>query len=218
MFMPKKGGKNSTQEMKDSKLYKILYLLPIPMFGSSFLLNIMCFRRETMGFYIHKKDKENSIRAIRQIYLGESIEEYNERYEEMCADDDLNYKDPGDYLAAAKASTTKMTKIINKLEKAENEVSGEISEISKELSEASAAIDNASKDVSDAESDIQNAPDELMAAAAGAAESEASKLQKQVQDGDVMGLYKEAKGLKDEVKSDISKLDGLGSAIAKEKK
>lgn len=130
--------------MKESKLYKILYLLPIPMFATSFLLNIMCFRRETMGFYIHRKDKENSIRAIRQIHMGESIEEYNERYEEMCADDDLNYKDPGDYLAAAKASTAKMTKIVNKLAKAASEVAAEESKLSKDLSEASKDYDKLS--------------------------------------------------------------------------
>ena len=63
--------------MKESHLYKILYLLPIPMFGASFLLNIMCFRRETLGFYVHRKDKPNSIRAIRQIYMGETDREYN---------------------------------------------------------------------------------------------------------------------------------------------
>lgn len=108
IFMPKKGGKNSEKEMKESKLWKILYLLPIPMFATSFLLNIMCFRRETMGFYIHRKDKENSIRAIRQIHMGETTEEYNRRYEEMCADDDLNYREPGDYLQAAKDSANKM--------------------------------------------------------------------------------------------------------------
>ena len=33
-----------------------------------------------------------------------------------------------------------------------------------------------------------------------------------------MGLYKEAKGFKADVQSDISKVQGLGSAIAKEKK
>lgn len=77
MFMPRAGGKDSAKEMKDSKLYKLLYLLPVPMFATSFLLNIMCFRRETMGYYIHKKDKENSIRAIRQIYMGETDLDYN---------------------------------------------------------------------------------------------------------------------------------------------
>jgi uncharacterized membrane protein YgcG len=156
MFMPRKGkGKDAEAEMKASHLYKILYLLPIPMFATSFLLNIMCFRRETMGFYIHKKDKENSIRCLRQIYMGETIEEYNERYEEMCADDDLNYKDPGDYLAAAKDSTAKMTKILKKLAKAESEISGEISKLSKEVSDAEsdfgkgmAAVAGASQELS----------------------------------------------------------------------
>lgn len=40
---------------------------------------------------------------------------------------------------------------------------------------------------------------------------EYDKLGKQVEDGDVMGLYKEAKGLKDNV-------EGLGSAYDKKKK
>tara|TARA_B110000285_G_scaffold222879_1_gene277619 strand:- start:1096 stop:1959 length:864 start_codon:yes stop_codon:yes gene_type:complete len=210
MFMPKKGEKDSAADMKTSTAYKVLYLLPIPMFATSFLLNIMCFRRETMGYYIHRKDKENSIRCLRQIYMGESMEEYNERYEEMCADDDLNYKEPGDYLAAAKDSTAKMTKILNKLAKAESEISGEISKLSKEVSDAEgefgkglAMAANASQEVSDAEDAIAKAPGDALSDAISAGGKGYDKLQKQVEDGDVMGLYKQAKGLK-------TKVEGLG--------
>ena len=71
IMMPKatsgtgKEAKEAEDAMKQSSLFKWLYLLPIPMFGASFLLNVMCFRRESLGYYIHKKDKENSMRALR---------------------------------------------------------------------------------------------------------------------------------------------------------
>lgn len=101
----------------------------------------------------------------------------------MCADDDLNYKDPGDYLAAAKASTGKMTKILNKLAKAESEISGEISKISKEVSEASAeydkiskAISNVSKEVDDAASAGRKAAGKAFNDGLSAASSEINKL------------------------------------------
>jgi len=164
--------------MKDSKLYKLLYLLPVPMFATSFLLNIMCFRRETLGYYVHKKDKPNSIRAIRQIYMGEQDIDYNMRYDELCADDDLNYKEPGDYLQAAKDATAKLAKVVAKFEKAESEISAavskvesevskvskEVDQISKDISKASKAIDNASKYGSELAEKISDAPAELMAA------------------------------------------------------
>lgn len=54
MFMPKEGAKHVTTEiLAKSDLYKYLYLLPVPLFGTAFVLAIMCFRRETPGFYIH---------------------------------------------------------------------------------------------------------------------------------------------------------------------
>lgn len=88
MIMPKKGHKHVTEkDLADSTLYKWLYLAPIPLFGAAFVLAIMCFRRESVGFYIHKKDKVNSIRAIRQIFMGESNEEYAKRYKKMCDSD-----------------------------------------------------------------------------------------------------------------------------------
>ena len=66
LFMPKEGHKDVTPEiLAKNDLFKYLYLLPIPLFGMAFIHAIMCFRRETPGFYIHKKDKEQSIRAIR---------------------------------------------------------------------------------------------------------------------------------------------------------
>ena len=46
-------------------LYKWLYLAPIPLFATASILTFMCFRRETVGFYIHEKEKEDSIRALR---------------------------------------------------------------------------------------------------------------------------------------------------------
>jgi len=48
-----------------SDLFIYLYLIPVPLFATAFILAIMCFRRETPGFYVHKKDKEHSLRAIR---------------------------------------------------------------------------------------------------------------------------------------------------------
>jgi MFS family permease len=84
MFMPKKSNKHFTDKtLGDSTLYKWLYLIPIVPFSVAFVLAIMCFRRESVGFYIHKQDKENSIRAIRQIHMGESHEEYAKRYKKL---------------------------------------------------------------------------------------------------------------------------------------
>ena len=93
--------------MKTSKLYKLLYLIPFPMFAVSFILNIMCFRRETLGFYIHKRDKENSKRCLRQIHLGETEQEYNKMYDDLVNFDKENYVDisKDNYLGSAKAST-----------------------------------------------------------------------------------------------------------------
>ena len=39
--------------------------------------------------------------------MDENDKDYNNRYVDMCEDDDLNYKEPGDYLAAAKSSIAK---------------------------------------------------------------------------------------------------------------
>jgi MFS family permease len=89
MLMPHKGHKHVTEKMlEDSTLYKWLYVAPIPLFGTAFVLAIMCFRRESVGFYIHKKDKENSIRAIRQIFMGETDEDYAKRYKKMVESDE----------------------------------------------------------------------------------------------------------------------------------
>ena len=66
LFMPKEGQKHVTEKvLASSTLYKWLYLIPVPLFGTAFILAIMCFRRESPGFYIHKKDKLNAVRALR---------------------------------------------------------------------------------------------------------------------------------------------------------
>jgi len=66
LFMPKEGQKHVTEAiLAKSDLYKWLYLIPVPLFGTAFILAIMCFRRETPGFYIHKKDKVHAVRALR---------------------------------------------------------------------------------------------------------------------------------------------------------
>jgi hypothetical protein len=66
MFMPKEGHKGVTEaDLAKSDLYKYLYLIPVPLFGTAFILAIMCFRRESPGFYIHKKDKVHAVRALR---------------------------------------------------------------------------------------------------------------------------------------------------------
>ena len=80
--------------------------------------------------------------------MGETIEEYNIRYEEMTADDDLNYKDPGDYLQSAKDATAKLAKIVKKLEKAESEASGAIDKAESAYSAASKEISQVKKDIS----------------------------------------------------------------------
>ena len=104
IFLPKKESPKLQKEA--IYLYKILYLIPFPMFALSFILNILCFRRETLGFYIHHKDKENSIRCIRQIHMGLNDEEYNEMYDDLIEDDELNYQEPEDFLEAARRSSS----------------------------------------------------------------------------------------------------------------
>lgn len=88
MFMPKKGHKHVTEKvLAESTLYKWLYLAPVPLFGIAFILAVMCFRRESVGFYIHKKDKVNSIRALRQIFMGRTPAEYAKQYKKMIDSD-----------------------------------------------------------------------------------------------------------------------------------
>jgi MFS family permease len=74
LLMPQEGHKWPTKDGKvqvtkeilaQSDLYKYLYLVPVPLFGIAFLLAIMCFRRETPGFYLLKKNKEQAVRALR---------------------------------------------------------------------------------------------------------------------------------------------------------
>jgi MFS family permease len=62
LFMPKEGHKYMDKEvtpeiLAKNDLFIYLYLIPVPLFAIAFILAIMCFRRETPGFYIHKKNK-----------------------------------------------------------------------------------------------------------------------------------------------------------------
>ena len=119
LFMPKAGHKGVTEEdLAKSTLYIWLYLIPVPLFATAFILAVMCFRRESPGFYVHKKDKEHAVRALRQIYLGERKSEYIKRYKKLVDSDEEHPEPTNDFLKSAEASANKTT---NEADKAESD-------------------------------------------------------------------------------------------------
>jgi len=52
MFMPKKGAKHVTDaDLAKSDLYKYLYLLPVPLFGTAFILAYVFQKRNSRLLY-----------------------------------------------------------------------------------------------------------------------------------------------------------------------
>tara|TARA_B110000285_G_C14723607_1_gene423267 strand:+ start:108 stop:608 length:501 start_codon:yes stop_codon:yes gene_type:complete len=158
MFMPKKGAKHVTDaDLAKSDLYKYLYLLPVPLFGTAFILAIMCFRRETPGFYIHKKDKMHAVRALRQIYLGEKKSEYIKKYKKMVDSDEEHPEEVHDFLKSAEASIAKANSAINKVKSDVNKVESDVNKVKSDVkkgekdastAEADADLEGGSREVS----------------------------------------------------------------------
>lgn len=93
MFMPKvlnpkktwtaQDIENNYKKMGDNHLWKYLYLIPIPLLSLSLFICICCFRHESVGFLVSKGKKAAAIKALKQIFMGESDEEYEERYKKL---------------------------------------------------------------------------------------------------------------------------------------
>ena len=66
MTMPKLDKKkNNKEELEKNQTWKIVYLIPIPLFAMSLLLMLMCVRHESVGHLISKGKKEAAIKALR---------------------------------------------------------------------------------------------------------------------------------------------------------
>ena len=67
-----------------SYLWKIVYLIPVPLLSVSLFISICCFRNETVGYLVSKGKKIPAKKALKQIYMGESKDEYEQRYQDLA--------------------------------------------------------------------------------------------------------------------------------------
>lgn len=77
MFMPKPINMNSkppptqqdidknNNDLQTSQLWKLLYLVPVPLLSISLFISICCFRNETVGYLVSKGKKEQAKKAIK---------------------------------------------------------------------------------------------------------------------------------------------------------
>ena len=51
--------------MNQDNLWKLIYLIPVPLLCISLTITILFFRNETVGFLISKGKKEDAIKALK---------------------------------------------------------------------------------------------------------------------------------------------------------
>lgn len=92
--------------MGNNHLWKTLYTVPIPFLVTSLFICICCFRHETVGFLVANGKKDAAKKALKQIYMGEEDEDYDERYKKLLDqvsgekpkdENDDNSKEGGSY-------------------------------------------------------------------------------------------------------------------------
>ena len=71
------------KDMGDNHYWKILYMVPVPFLAASLFISVCCFRHETVGFLVSKGKKAAAKKALKQIYMGEDDDEYEERYKKL---------------------------------------------------------------------------------------------------------------------------------------
>ena len=94
MFLPKLNKKKTNKDIFEKNTdWKMIYLIPLPLFTLALILTLCCMRHESLGYLVHKKKKEKTITALKSMWLGETRTEYKKRYRELRAKGDVKVVD-----------------------------------------------------------------------------------------------------------------------------
>lgn len=56
----------------------------MPFLAISLFISVCCFRNESVGYLVDNAKEDAAKKALKQIYMGENDEEYQDRYDELA--------------------------------------------------------------------------------------------------------------------------------------
>ena len=198
MFLPKLNKKKTNKDIfEKNKDWKLIYLIPLPLFATALVLVLCCMRYESLGYLVQKKKKEKALESLKGMWLGETRTEYKKRYRELRAKGTVKVVD---FLQAAKDAKGAMAKkeaaAKKKAAKAKAKAAAAEQKIKDAQAEAEAEI---KKKEEEAEAKVKAEAERIKAEAEAKAEEEKAEAEAKLK-GAVMN---EINKLKDDAEKDV---------------